>query len=89
MICGGGFRAADRKTSFFVPRLPDSDMQSTEFDLFAPLTGYPRKVRERLRAAASDAKANPELAKARKPRTAWQWVKGSAAEKEARKALAI
>ncbi len=45
----------------------------------------PREARERLRAAASDAKANPELAKARKPRTPWQWVKGSAAEKEARK----
>ncbi|WP_300012407.1 hypothetical protein [uncultured Roseobacter sp.] len=44
----------------------------------------PREARERLRAAASDAKANPELAKARKPRTPWQWVKGSAAEKEAR-----
>jgi len=47
----------------------------------------PREARERLRAAASDAKANPELAKARKPRTPWQWVKGSAAEKEARRAL--
>ena len=30
---------------------------------------------------------NPELAKARKPRTPWQWVKGSPAEKEAKKAL--
>ena len=38
-------------------------------------------------AAVSDAKANPELAKARKPRTPWQWVKGSTAEKEARKVL--
>lgn len=47
----------------------------------------PREARERLRAAASDAKANPELVKARKPRTPWQWVKGSAAEKEARRAL--
>ncbi|MEL6549911.1 MAG: hypothetical protein AAFQ54_06645 [Pseudomonadota bacterium] len=44
----------------------------------------PREARERLRAAVSDAKANPELAKARKPRTPWQWVKGSTAEKEAR-----
>jgi len=48
----------------------------------------PREARERLRAAASDAKANPELAKTRKPRAPWQWMKGSAAEKEARKALA-
>ncbi|WP_121634336.1 hypothetical protein [Tropicibacter alexandrii] len=47
----------------------------------------PREARERLRAAASDTKANPELAKARKPRTPWQWVKGSVAEKEARKVL--
>ncbi|NBB81220.1 MAG: hypothetical protein GVY36_17580 [Verrucomicrobia bacterium] len=47
----------------------------------------PRDARERLRAAASDAKTNPELSKARKPRTPWQWVKGSAAEKEARRAL--
>ncbi len=46
-----------------------------------------REAREKLRAAVSDAKANPELAKARKPRTPWQWVKGSAAEKEARKVL--
>jgi len=48
----------------------------------------PREARERLRAAASDAKANPELAKTRKPRAPWQWMKGSVAEKEARKALA-
>jgi hypothetical protein len=34
-----------------------------------------------------DAKKNPELAKMRKPRTPWQWVKGSAAEKEARSVL--
>lgn len=47
----------------------------------------PREARERLRAAASDAKMNPELAKARKPRSPWQWLKGSAAEKEARNAL--
>lgn len=47
-----------------------------------------REARERLRAAVSDAKANPELAKARKPRTPWQWVKGSTAEKDARKVLA-
>lgn len=47
----------------------------------------PREARERLRAAASDAKANSELAKARKPRTPWQWVKGSEAEKAARSIL--
>lgn len=47
----------------------------------------PREARERLRAAASDAKSNPELAKARKPRTQWQWVKGSKALEEAKKVL--
>jgi len=47
----------------------------------------PREAREKLRAAARDAKAHPELAKARKPRSPWQWLKGSAAEKDARKAL--
>lgn len=47
----------------------------------------PREAREKLRAAASDAKAYPELANARKPRTPWQWVKGSGAEKEARDAI--
>jgi len=47
----------------------------------------PREARERLRAAASDAKANPELAKARKPRTPWQWVKESKALEEAKRAL--
>lgn len=47
----------------------------------------PREARERLRAAVSDAKANPELAKTRKPRTPWQWVKGSSAHKEARSVI--
>ncbi|NNU81061.1 hypothetical protein HMH01_11490 [Halovulum dunhuangense] len=47
----------------------------------------PREARERLRTAAGDAKANPELAKVRKPRAPWQWVKGSAAHNDARKFL--
>jgi hypothetical protein len=47
----------------------------------------PREAREKLRAAVSDAKAYPELAKAQKPRTPWQWVKGSKAELEARATL--
>ena len=47
----------------------------------------PREARERLRTAVIDAKTNPELSRARKPRTPWQWVKGSAAEKEARAVL--
>mgnify|MGYP001106969358 CR=1 FL=1 len=51
--------------------------------LCAELKISPREARERLRAAVNDAKANPELAKARKPRTPWQWVKGSAGHKEA------
>ncbi len=52
--------------------------------LCAELKIDPREARERLRAAVLDAKKNPELAKMHKPRTPWQWLKGSAAEKEAR-----
>ena len=48
----------------------------------------PREAREKLRAAVGDAKANPELSKARKPRTSWQWVKGSNGEKQARFVIA-
>jgi hypothetical protein len=47
----------------------------------------PREARERLRAAVSDAKSNPEMARTRKSRTPWQWVKGSPEEVEARIAL--
>lgn len=49
----------------------------------------PREAREKLRTAVSEAKANPELAKARKPRTPWQWVKGSSAEKEVRGVVSV
>ncbi len=47
----------------------------------------PREARERLRAAVCDAKANPELAKAHKPRTPWQWVKGSKALENAKSVI--
>jgi hypothetical protein len=47
----------------------------------------PRIAREKLRIAVRDAKKYPELAKAHKPRSAWEWPKGSPAEKEARSAL--
>lgn len=44
----------------------------------------PREARERLRAAILDSKKHPALAVEHEPKTAWQWVKGSAGEKEAR-----
>jgi hypothetical protein len=47
----------------------------------------PRESRERLRAAARDARKHPELAKAHKARAPWTWVKGSPGEKEARAAV--
>ena len=47
----------------------------------------PRVAREKLRIAVREAKKYPELAKAHKPRSAWEWTKGSAAEKEARSAI--
>lgn len=42
---------------------------------------------ERLRAAIFDHKKFPELVKSHKPSTPRKWGKGSAGEKEARKAL--
>ena len=47
----------------------------------------PRLAREKLRIAVREAKKFPELAKAHKPRSAWEWPKGSEAEKQARAAL--
>jgi hypothetical protein len=47
----------------------------------------PRIAREKLRLAVREAKKFPELAKAHKPRSTWEWPKGSPAEKEARAAL--
>lgn len=47
----------------------------------------PREARERLRAAARDAKKHPELAKTHRARSPWTWVKGSPGEKEARVAV--
>ncbi|ESY51883.1 MULTISPECIES: hypothetical protein [unclassified Mesorhizobium] len=57
--------------------------------LCAELKLDPRESRERLRAAVRDLKKFPELAKARKARTPWQWARGSASEKEARAAVKI
>jgi hypothetical protein len=47
----------------------------------------PRLAREKLRIVVREAKKFPELAKARKPRSAWEWPKGSEAEHQARAAL--
>jgi len=49
----------------------------------------PRVAREKLRIAVREAKKYPELSKAHKPRSAWEWPKGSLAEKEARAALTV
>lgn len=48
----------------------------------------PRLAREKLRIASREPKKYPELAKGRKPRTSWEWPKGSESEKQARAALA-
>ncbi|NBB49787.1 hypothetical protein GVN24_16040 [Rhizobium sp. CRIBSB] len=55
--------------------------------LCAELEIDPKEVRERLRDAVRDPKKYPELAKSHKPRSPWQWVKGSTGEKEARNAV--
>jgi len=49
----------------------------------------PKEARERLRDAVRDPKKYPELAKAHKPRAPWQWLKGSAGEKEVRSLLVL
>jgi hypothetical protein len=46
-----------------------------------------RIARGKLRLAVREAMKFPELAKAHKPCSAWEWPKGSLAEKEARLAL--
>jgi hypothetical protein len=53
----------------------------------AELKVDPRLAREKLRIAVREAKKYPELAKAHKPRSAWEWPKGSQVEKEARQAI--
>lgn len=55
--------------------------------LCAELNHDPRLAREKLRIASREPKKFPELAKAHKPRTSWEWVRGSKAEVEARAAL--
>lgn len=50
--------------------------------LCAELKIDPRIAREKLRIAANEPKKYPELAKAHKPRTPWEWVKGSITESE-------
>ena len=52
--------------------------------LCAELKIDPKEARERLRGAVRDQKEHPELAKSHKPRAPWQWLKGSAGEKEVR-----
>ena len=56
--------------------------------LCAELKVDPREAREKLRLAVRDVKKNPELSKGHKPGCAWEWVKNSAALKEARATLA-
>ena len=55
-------------------------------DLCKDLKLNPREALEKLRTAARDKKNYPALA-AHKPRTPWQWVKGSDGEKEVRGVL--
>ncbi len=55
--------------------------------LCAELKIDPKEARERLRDAVRDPKKYPELAKSHRPRSPWQWLKGTPPEQEARKAL--
>ncbi|MCD1266698.1 hypothetical protein B5M44_19110 [Shinella sumterensis] len=55
--------------------------------LCAELKIDPKEARERLRDAIRDPKKHPELAKVHKPRSPWQWLKGSAAADDARNVI--
>jgi hypothetical protein len=68
---------------------PSSEAKTSLKAICAELKLDPRLAREKLRLAVRDAKKYPELAKAHKPRQAWEWQKGSPAEKEARIALVV
>jgi hypothetical protein len=68
------------------PAKPSLEMVTLK-QLCTELKIDPREGRERLRLAVRDVKKNPELAKAHKRGNAWEWVKNSAALKEARAAL--
>lgn len=48
-----------------------------------------REARMMLRLAVKDRKTYPDLGADHLPRQPWQWVKGSAAEAQARKALSV
>lgn len=52
--------------------------------LCAELKIDPKEARESLRDAVRDPKKYPELSKSHKPRSPWQWIKGSAGEMETR-----
>ncbi len=55
--------------------------------LCAQLKVDPYEARQKLRAAVSDAKEFPALAKSHKPKKPWEWPKNSPALKEARAVL--
>jgi hypothetical protein len=65
------------------PAKPPIEMVTLK-QLCTELKVDPREARERLRLAARDSKTNPELAKSHKPGRTWEWLKSSAALKEAR-----
>ena len=84
-------KAADAKLPASAPSKETAPMKAPVISLkaiCAEMKLDPRLAREKLRIAAREAKKFPELAKAHKPRSAWEWAKGSQAEKEARTALA-
>ena len=68
---------------------PAPDAKVSLKAICAELKLDPRVAREKLRIAVRDAKKFPDLAKAHKPRSAWEWPKGSPAEKDPRGALAL
>ena len=76
--------------AIFINQLGDSPMAENIValkTLCTELKVEPREARARLRWAVKHPKQFPELSKAYKPRQPWQWEGGSAAHKEASRAI--
>lgn len=74
----------ETKTTNPKPALPQ---YITLADLCTEMKLDQREARMTLRLAVKDKKAYPDLGADHQPRQPWQWVKGSPAEAQARKAL--
>jgi hypothetical protein len=83
--------ASSIKTRFEMKYSAPTLFRLPDINFIDDKTGKPMGINEHIGrrpiAAFGNSDGYPELAKAHKPRSAWEWPKGSPAEKEARLAL--